>query len=148
MFKLLEWEQVGNKRNLKIRHSRIKIHIIIPIKMHLQKARFCKIGSSCSKAKGSLWFFMLHEPTKKCYVWDVSLEDTNMWLTDPLRCLNSCTQINSEIEVSDEVTPRSNLGCWNHREGDIMAAETCLKLERSSWFTETIMGLYNALVLQ
>lgn len=44
---------------------------------------------------------MLHEGTEKSNVWDMSLEDTNMWLTDPLRCLNSCTQINSEIEVSD-----------------------------------------------
>lgn len=69
-----------------------------------------------------------------------------MGLTDHLGCLNSFTQINSEIEVSDEVMPRSNLGCWGYREGDIMVAETCLKPERISRFTETIMGLNIALV--
>lgn len=59
-----------------------------------------------------------------------------MGLTDPLRCLNSCTQINGEIEVSDEVIPRSNLRCWDHREGDIMVAKTGLKLERNNYGTK------------
>lgn len=65
-----------------------------------------------------------------------------------LRCLSSFIKINSEIEVSDEVIPRSNLECWEHREGDIMAAESCLKLDRSSRFMETIMELNIAIVLQ